>query len=276
MGKAEGVLFWLAVFTYTFSFLVYLAMSIFKREKWSIYGWSLLLGAFTFHSLSIATRWVETGHPPVMGRFENNLAGAWFVILIIFALNRWLKRTNLFGLFLIPLALIMLGVGVMATPELQPLSPPFKSNWLWIHVIFAWFAYSSFAAAGGLGFVYLLKERAPAEGEKTVILRLFPQLALLDDILLKFISFGFISQTLMLIAGSIWANGLWGSYWSWDLIETWSLVTWLAYGIILHFRLTLGWKGRRIAWLALAALFTVIITFWGIGFISKLHTPLLG
>jgi ABC-type transport system involved in cytochrome c biogenesis permease subunit len=79
----------------------------------------------------------------------------------------------------------------------------------------------------------------------------------------------------MIATGSIWAHGLWGRYWGWDPIETWSLISWLIYGAALHLRITMGWKARRMAWLAVGAMATVIISFFGIGFISGVHTGLL-
>jgi cytochrome c-type biogenesis protein CcsB len=192
---------------------------------------------------------------------------------MLILVNRWFKKIKIFGLVVVPIVLLMLGQGALLGSAAEPLRPNFKSWWLWIHVIFAWFAYSAFAVGGGLGLIYLLKQRAGESEAK--IWQLFPELDMIDDLILRFISFGFISQTVMLISGSIWANSLWGAYWNWDPLETWSLVTWITYGVILHFKLTLGWKGNRIAWLVFAAIFTEIITFYGIGFISNLHTPLL-
>jgi ABC-type transport system involved in cytochrome c biogenesis permease subunit len=77
----------------------------------------------------------------------------------------------------------------------------------------------------------------------------------------------------MLVAGSIWAEGLWGSYWSWDPVETWSLISYLVYGIVIHLRVTLGWRDQRQAWLVIAALSTVVISFFGVNFVvnSSLH-----
>lgn len=275
MTEIEGIVFWLAVSSYVVSFIIYLAGAIFKKERWASPAWYFCVGAFVFHSLAITVRWVATGHPPVYGQFENSLAGTWFIMVLVFIINRWFKKIKVFGVVIIPVILLMLGNGLMERPELEPLSPPFKSYWLWVHVLFAWLAYGSFVTSGGLSLAYLLKNRALNKGTNTGFLRLFPSLELIDDIILKFIFFGFISHTVMLISGSIWANGLWGSYWSWDPLETWSLTTWLIYGVILHFRLTLGWKGRRIAWLVVGAVVSLFITFWGIGFVAKLHTPLL-
>lgn len=68
----------------------------------------------------------------------------------------------------------------------------------------------------------------------------------------------------MIVAGAIWANEAWGRYWAWDPIETWSLMTWLAYAAYLHSRLTLGWRGRRSAWFAVLALPLVVFTLVGV------------
>jgi len=273
LGKPEALFFWLAVYAYTGAFLVQLASLIFKKPSWGPIGWRIALGGFAAHTAIIASRWIAVGHPPVLMRYENNLAGTWFVMLMLILVNRWFKSSKILALVVIPIILIMLGQGFMARPITEPLTPNFKSWWLWVHVIFAWFAYGSFAVGSGLGIVYILKGRA--KDVKTKVWTLFPELDLLDDIILRFVSFGFIAQTMMLISGSIWANSLWGSYWSWDPLETWSLVTWLTYGVIIHFRLTLGWKGNRIAWLVIAALLTEIITFYGISLITTIHTPLL-
>ncbi len=274
MGAVEEVFFWATVFAYLFSFVSYLVAAVFKKAGAETIGWYALLTAFGLHTTAIGIRWVDTGHPPVVSRFENTLAGTWFMVFLLVLLDRWFKRVKPLGLFITPIALMMLGFGMLAGTELKPIAPNFQSGWLWVHVTFAWVAYGSFMAAGGLGIAFLLKRQLPDGGGESRFLRLFPDLPYLEDIILKLVLFGFIGQSFMILSGSIWAESLWGNYWSWDPLETWALVTWLTYGIIIHFRLTLGWKGRRIAWMTAGAIVTEVITFWGIGFISNLHTPL--
>lgn len=274
MTFPEMIAFWGATFGYTVALMLYLAALIFKRDRLGVFGFNLMVGAFAAHTFAIAWRWYAVSHPPVVSRYENNLAGAWFAIVLLLTLDRRLGRENIVNAIILPVAIVMLGFGVMTGPELTPLAPNFKSLWLWVHVLFAWFAYSSFAVSGGLGLIYLLKGRTEG-GRLTGLMARLPERPILEDINMRFVFFGFISQTLMLVTGSIWANGLWGSYWQWDPVETWSLVTWLTYAVVLHLRWTLGWKGPRIAWLTLGAVATIFITFWGIGFISDLHIPLL-
>lgn len=274
VGTLEEIFFWATVFVYLFGFVSYLIAAVFKKPGAGTIGWYAVLTAFVLQTAGIAMRWVDTGHPPVTSRFENTLAGTWFMVFLLIIFDRWFKRIKPLGLFIAPMALMMLGYGLLAGAELKPIAPNFQSGWLWVHVTFAWVAYGSFAAAGGLGIAFLLKERMPDGEEEGRFLKLFPDLPHIEDIILKLVLFGFIGQSFMILSGSIWAESLWGSYWNWDPLETWALVTWLTYGIIIHFRLTLGWKGRRIAWLTAGAIATEVITFWGIGFISDLHTPL--
>jgi ABC-type transport system involved in cytochrome c biogenesis permease subunit len=57
----------------------------------------------------------------------------------------------------------------------------------------------------------------------------------------RFIAGGFIMYGLMMVSGCFWSNQVKGSYWGWDPVEVWSLVSWLTYGIYLHLRITFGW-----------------------------------
>jgi len=85
--------------------------------------------------------------------------------------------------------------------------------------------------------------------------------------------FGFIWLTAGIITGAVWANSAWGTYWSWDPKETWSLITWFIYAITLHARYTRGWSGTRIAYLAIFGFLAVLFTYYGVNFIlSGLHS----
>jgi cytochrome c-type biogenesis protein CcsB len=213
---------------------------------------------------------------PVMGVYENSLLGAWFVMLVFFVSGRWVTARKTLTVIVVPIALVMLGNGIMGGAELEPLSPAFQSNWLFVHVIFAWFAYGSFFIAACLGIAFLWKNRAEKQGRLgESAARKFPDLDIMDNLIFRFIIFGFIADTIMIATGSIWAHGLWGRYWGWDPIETWSLVSWLLYGAALHLRITMGWKDRKMAWFAVGSIATVIISFFGIGFISGVHTQLM-
>lgn len=275
MAGVEAVFLWAAVWLYGMSFLSFLYGMVFKRDRWMGRGWHLALLGFASHTASMGVRWGITGHPPVMKVYENSILGSWFLLLTFVIIRSWHKKIEAIGIAIMPLALLTIGNGVMSDPFHQSLSPPYQSNWMWLHAIFAWAAYGAFLVAAGLGIIYLLKERANAPSTETSFYDRLPDLRVLNDLMLKLLIFGFISLTVEVGAGAIWAYGLWGRYWGWDPIETWSLITWLIYGIDIHLGVTLGWKGKRMAWLAILSLISLFITFGGIGYFKGVHTIVL-
>ncbi len=95
---------------------------------------------------------------------------------------------------------------------------------------------------------------------------------LMEEISYKSTGIGFPFLTAGIITGAIWANEAWGTYWSWDPKETWSLITWFMYAAFLHARYTKGWRGRRMAVLSIIGFVFVIFTYWGVNFLlSGLH-----
>jgi cytochrome c-type biogenesis protein CcsB len=157
-----------------------------------------------------------------------------------------------------------------------PHNAALKSSWLVIHVAFAQLAFGAYLVAAGFGVIYLLKQRSENRKESSKILDNLPVMPVLDELMFKFIVFGFIADAIMIIAGSIWAKDLWGSYWSWDPVEVWSLASWLLYGLSIHLRVTLGWKGRRLAWLYIFAIIGIIIAYWGVDFFIRNSQHIFG
>lgn len=95
----------------------------------------------------------------------------------------------------------------------------------------------------------------------------------LDNISYRMIGLGFPLLTIGIIAGAVWANEAWGSYWSWDPKETWALITWLVFAAYLHARLTRGWQGRRPAILAASGFVVVWVCYLGVNLLGKgLHS----
>jgi cytochrome c-type biogenesis protein CcsB len=94
-----------------------------------------------------------------------------------------------------------------------------------------------------------------------------------DNLSYRTISFGFPLLTIGIIAGAVWANEAWGSYWSWDPKETWALITWLVFASYLHARITKSWQGRKPAIIASFGFIVVWICYLGVNFLGKgLHT----
>jgi len=115
--------------------------------------------------------------------------------------------------------------------------------------------------AAGLGLLFLVKQRATGGLAERI-----PDTHTLDDLSYRFVVGGFTMYGVMLVSGSFWANQAKGSFWNWDPVEVWSLVSWLIYGIYLHLRITMGWRGQRLAVYAVLAVVAMIVSYWGIPF----------
>jgi len=266
MAYWEGVFLVLAIASYALSSLLFLTALVFDKAPLRKPGFACIVTGFAFQSLAIAARWYATGHFPVMHTYENSLSGTWVMMVTYVAIQAYFSPARGFAVAVSPLVLLILGNGLLVGPELQPLEPAFKSNWLYIHVLFALFSFGSYVIAFASGSMYLLKSKSAG------FLCRLPELKLLDELSMRLILFGFFSQAIMIGSGAIWAYGLWGRFWGWDPVETWSLITWLVYGTNLHLRITLGWTGERAAWLAVLSLAGIIFLFFGYGHGSSIHT----
>ena len=266
MRAIEGVLLWATVGGYAAAVVAGLLALFFERRAVRTLATVAAAGAWIAHGGAIATRWIATGHAPVQGAYENSLAGAWFLPLLAAGVARFYRPAARALPFVLMAALLILGNGIMAPADLAPLEPPYRSSWLAVHVVFAWLAFGSYLVAAALAGYLLWLTRGGRTSERA---------AAVDEGAVRLVAVGFLGHTVMIASGAIWAHGLWGRYWAWDPIETWSLVTWLTYAAYLHLRFTLGWSGRRAAWLGLAAAAGIVITFFGIGVVSDVHTQLL-
>jgi cytochrome c-type biogenesis protein CcsB len=259
----EGLFFWGAVALYAISTIAVVAAIAFAHEGIERWGYRMTVAAFSLHSLSILARWLESGRLPYVLEYENIVGGTWVVAALYLAIT-WNRRAlRLSGLGVLPFVLISLGYALTLPDAITPVTAAYKSAWLAIHVLFAWATYAAYTCCTALAIVELLKSRRGYAPGGSLLDRT-PPLPQLQDLQLRLVGFGFVVNGVMIASGAIWAYDLWGAYWRWDPVETWSLLTWLAYAFYLHARLTLGWRGKRLAWVAVFALLGVLMSFWGV------------
>ena len=147
--------------------------------------------------------------------------------------------------------------------------PALKSNWLIGHVITCFLGYAGFAVAFGFSIMYIVK---PEDRDDNGLFSRLPPLAVIDELTYQMVMFGFLFLTIGIITGAVWANSAWGTYWSWDPKETWSLVTWLVYAMLLHLRMMRGWHGKKIAWVSILGFMAVLFTYFGVNLLPGLHS----
>lgn len=265
MTTPEAIAVWTAIVAYVVGTVAVFGGLVFKRSQWVDRSVIAAVAGLVAQGVAIAARWAASGHFPYIEDYENVLVGTFAMVLAYVVLSRMRKGLAMSGALVLPVVLLTVGYGLTQVAPASPVTPPYQSGWLVVHVTFAWITYALYSAVAGLAVVYLVRERAERQGrEATGVPSWVPPSGEIDELSLKLVAFGFLNNAVMIASGAIWAYRLWGSYWSWDPVETWSLLTWLAYGFYMHARLTLGWKGRRLAYTALFALFGVLMTFWGV------------
>jgi len=239
-------------------------------------GWTWI--AFFSHSAAIIMRWIESyqmgiGHAPLTNMYESLVFYSWCITLLYLL---WEKKmpSRLSGALVMPFAFFFIAYASLApgvSAQIDPLIPALQSNWLHAHVLTCFLSYASFTISCALSILYLIKQGQKKEGQNNHQQNF--SLENLETLIYKTIAIGFPLLTIGIITGAAWANYAWGSYWSWDPKETWSLITWFIYAVFLHARLRREWRGKRLAILSIVGFGAVLFTYFGVNYVlSGLHS----
>jgi len=207
--------------------------------------------------------------PPVANFYGAASFLAWTVVGAYFFLSYRGPKVYTLGSFLSPLILLLMIVAWRAPTALWPLPPSLKSFWFPIHALISLTSYAFFLIAAVAAVMYLLQERQVKRKRLGGLFRRLPPLESLDRVNEKCLKYGFPLLTAGIVTGALWAEEAWGSFWSWDPKETWSLILWLIYAALLHERFIVGWRGRRAAYMALLGFAVWMVSF----FIINLWMP---
>lgn len=258
-------------FIYCACSFLYIATWVYKKPIIGKLATIATYIGFTAHTVGIILRWVESYrmeigfHAPFSNMYESLVFFSWSIILAYLLIEHRYKNKSIGGVA-VPLAFLAIAYASLdPNKAIQPLIPALKSNWLIAHVIVCFLGYAAFAVSFGIAIMYLMKIR-DAEG-KSRLLNQFPSVKNLDQLVYQTIMHGFLFLTLGIITGAVWANSAWGTYWSWDPKETWSLITWFIYAILIHSRMVRGWRGKRIAFLSIIGFLAVLFTYFGVNYI---------
>jgi len=260
MNNVELYLFWATIFFYSAPIGFFFYGLAVKTEKPFEIGVNIVLCGLIIQTIALVLRWFLSGHMPGNNIYELNAVGAWCAVLIYLWLQHYYHQTRVLGIVVLVISISMMLYGISKPHGIGPLSDEYQSPWFYIHIISAFLAYSCYVIATSAAILFLFGQ---LENERWARMRL-PSSNFLEDINARFVAYGFGGHAVMLASGSIWANSAWGSYWNWDPVETWSLITWLIYAFHLHARTFLGWSGRRLAWISIVALIAIVFTFWGV------------
>ncbi len=254
---------WAAIFAYAAASVAFTVGTVFGRPTTEMLALRLAWVGLVAQAISIGSRWIRIGHGPYLGFYEVSSLLAFMAVGGFLLVVRRYPGVRIAGVAILPVTFLILGASLLVNTEARAVTGSLASFWLVIHVIFANLAFGAYAVSFALAIAFLLKDSG-AEHRYQALLDKFPQQDVLDALTYRFVGAGFVFQTIMITSGAIWANEAWGRYWGWDPVETWSLIAWAIYAIYLHLTLTLGWRGRRAAWIAVIALPVILFSLLGV------------
>ena len=229
--------------------------------------------------LILGLRWIISGYFPLSNLYESLLFLDWCLLFILIVAETK-TRTKLLGAVLLPITFLIISFASLILPtqmqEAAPLVPALQSNWLMMHVSMMMLSYATLILGSLLSILFLVVQKFTTNNTKIQKNLSQTKIQLLENIdtwSYRTIGLGFPFLTIGIIAGAVWANEAWGSYWSWDPKETWALITWLIFAAYIHARLTKGWVGEKAALLGSIGFIIVWICYLGVNFLGQgLHS----
>nr|UAD87565.1 heme attachment to plastid cytochrome c [Gracilaria salicornia] len=234
-------------------------------------------------STSLLLRWIYNGYFPLSNLYESLVFLTWGLSFLQLILEQQ-NKSPFIGSITTPIGLFTIGFASLSLPEnmkeAAPLVPALRSNWLMMHVSIMMISYATLIIGSLLSILFLIlhkiKNRINSNIESNYTIHHLSRITLLqsiDNLSYRIIGLGFPLLTIGIIAGAVWANEAWGSYWSWDPKETWALITWLVFAAYLHSRLNKAWQGEKPAILASVGFVVVWICYLGVNFLGQgLHS----
>jgi cytochrome c-type biogenesis protein CcsB len=253
---------------YLLGSLGYILYIIFQKKPLARLSYGFLALGFIAHSLSIGFWSIQNGYFPVSNLKESLSFFAWAIIGVYLLIQ---LRFNILvlGSFLSPVASVMMISSSFLPLQAEVVNPLIRNLWLMIHVGTIFIGNGIFAVAFLAGIMYLIQERQIKSKHFGPFYHRLPSLEVLDSLNYNCLILGFPLLTMGMLSGAIFAHYTLGYFWRWDPKEVWSLITWLIYAILLHGRLTTGWRGRRSAMISIIGFTVLIFSFLGLNFLVK-------
>jgi cytochrome c-type biogenesis protein CcsB len=232
---------------------------------------AVLIG-FALHSASIAIHGIELGSIPLTEPYESFSFFAALAVLAFFLVYAKYRIASL-GVFAFPVIFIMTFMANLDRESGGSTVLQMKgSQWIYIHAPLVILAYVALFIAFSASVLYLLQQRELKSKHPRMFYNRLPSLEICDDLGYRALAIGFPLMTLGILAGVLWAPTAWGPQrWAGDPKILVSIMTWLIYLTLIHYRLIAGWRGKKAAYLAIAGFVGVIVTFLGSGYFTVFH-----
>nr|YP_005352997.1 cytochrome c heme attachment protein [Mankyua chejuensis]ADZ48029.1 cytochrome c heme attachment protein [Mankyua chejuensis]AJJ48660.1 cytochrome c biogenesis protein [Mankyua chejuensis] len=287
------------------STLFYWGNLLYKSKNLKGLGKGSLTIALICTTISLIVRWFYSKHLPLSNSYESSIFLSWSLSSINLFLDRR-DQNGWIGTIIVPSAVLTHGFATLGLPnemqQFKMLVPALQSHWLMMHVSMMLLGYATILCGSLLAIILLFITISKTSPDLSVSTHLFiwsylpgnnccnymrlddcPKnhfyllsmnlrekdlIQRLDYWSYRIIGLGFPLLTVGILSGAVWANEAWGSYWSWDPKETWAFITWLAYAIYLHTRMTKGWQEKGSAIVASLGFFLVWICYLGVNLLG--------
>lgn len=241
-----------------------------QKDSYQRAGFALALAGFVLHTGMVASKALSAGVIPVRNLHETLLFAAW-IFAGVFLASKMHTRLKVVGLFAVPLITFLSVAAFMVPDKTVEVETAFTSLWLIVHVVLIFVGMAALSLAAGTGVLFLIQKHNLKGKKHRFFYKRLPSLEMLDNTGYTFVIIGFSALTVGLITGFVYAQTVWGRFWSWDPKEVWSVITWLIYAALLHERLMSRWRGNRAAILAIVGFAAMLFTFLGVNFFLEGH-----
>ncbi len=254
----------------------YIVAFMHKRRSSERVAFMSLAAGFVLHTAAIVTDWVEDGRYPLFGLKETFSFLAWtLVVAYLLTLTRY--RTVALGSFTLPLVSILTFIAMIARDKgvagaTSELSRSAGAPWIFpIHTTLFVFSYAAFFVVFAASVMYLIQERELRNKTFSAFFHRLPSLMTVNDIASHAAAIGFTLLTLGVLTGMLWSSERDGRLWHNDPKEIFAAITWLLYLVLILYRSTASWRGRRAAWLGVIGFALVLCTFFGARLLGSYH-----
>jgi ABC-type transport system involved in cytochrome c biogenesis permease subunit len=258
----ETSVIWLRVAAALYSIGLVDSVFLLTRQKEAFFR--IALGAFwlggLFHLVSIVELGLIQNQFPVTDIFQR-LSLCAFLITVSFSFAYWKYRTASLSVFIFPLVFILSLIAALGDNDAGWTSEALKNSWLIAHIVFILLGYTAVLFTAIAAVLYLVQEQRLKKKDFGGTRFRLPPLGVLDDLVSSSLSLGFVFITIGVIIIVVWASATHGMAWIRNPQVDISLITWGIYLVLIFLRTSAGWRGRKAALLAIAALFFSVITW---------------
>ena len=256
-----ATILFMANLTLGFIALFYTIYRMTKKREIKVLNIALpiLLGvSFLALTFGLALRWIISGNIPMSNGYESMLTVAWFVMLISILMQLRIRIVMVFGFLISGFFLLVSHINQM-DPAIGQMMPVLNSPLLSIHVSIIMMSYALLSLTFICGIMGICLRSHGEELQALSRIFLYPALTTMG--------FG-------IFIGAIWANVSWGNYWSWDSKETWALITFMIYAVVVHTQSLPVFRKPLVYHIYITLAFlSIAMTYFGVNyFLTGMHS----